>query len=526
MPFQPYHTGLQKQVEFKPLKEGVVTIYNCGPTVYSTPHIGNFRSFLFADLLRRFLEWRGYAVRQIMNITDVGHLTQDDMADAEGEDKLQAKARELGWDAFKVARYFEDEFHRDRQKLGCRDPESFPRATEHIPDMLAMIQNLLEGEFAYFAGENNDVYFRIERFPEYGKLSHKDLDELVSGARVDVNSDKKHPGDFALWKTDPGHLMQWDPHADSLWADFPGKRPNLDARFKPGFPGWHIECSAMSMRYLGETLDIHTGGEDNIFPHHECEIAQSTCATGKTFARYWMHARHLLVDNKKMSKREGTLYTLEDIEKKGYSAIELRYLLMSNHYRQPMNFTMDGLEAARASIARMQTCRDTMKERAGLPNGDAAKAQQVEEACGALKERFRAALDDDLNMPNALAAVFEFVSTVNSLAPAGNEALVALSALESVNEVLGVMSRDAKSHLLTREAIASAIATLPEHFVVGDLLGMSSFDAAQVTTLIAARQKAKSGKDFATADAIRDALKAKKVQLEDTPEGVRFKLPT
>src|SRR5690242_18044228 len=285
--------------ELRPITPGRVTMYNCGPTVYSSPHIGNFRSFLFADVLRRFLEDQGLQVEQVMNVTDVGHMTADD--EDRGEDKLEVAARQTRRDPWTIAREYEQEFHRCQEALLVRLPQHMPRATDFIAQMGVIIADLLHKGFAYQVPSGN-VYYRIARFPRYGRLSGKVLDELEEGARVAVNEEKEDPRDFALWKVDPKHLMQWD-------APFPGG--------VRGFPGWHIECSAMSMHYLGRQLDVHTGGEDNLFPHHECEVAQSEAYAGLTFARMWLHARHLLVDGQKMSKSLGNFFTVDDILKKG-----------------------------------------------------------------------------------------------------------------------------------------------------------------------------------------------------------------
>src|SRR5688572_29465254 len=364
MPFTLYDTRQKSLVPFEPRREGVVSIYNCGPTVYSTSHIGNFRTFLFADLLRRYFEWRGYEVTQIMNITDVGHLTEDDRADAGGEDKLQKTARALGWDPYRVARHFEEQFHADRKALNIQDAHHYPRATEHVCDMLVQIQQLLDRGHAYIPEGTAEVYYDIGSHPDYGKLSGKSLEHLRAGARAEANEHKRHPAAFALWKVDAGHLMQWDPHADQLWSHFDGGRPLIDSRIGKGFPGWHIECSAMSARYLGREFDLHTGGEDNMFPHHECEIAQAKGASPGEFAKHWMHNRFLLVNGAKMSKSAGTLLTLADVVERGFNGTELRYLLLTNHYRQPLNFTFEGLSAARSSIQRLQNVRGMLAERA------------------------------------------------------------------------------------------------------------------------------------------------------------------
>ncbi len=524
MAFKLFDTKQKQQVEFTPLTAGEVKIYNCGPTVYSTAHIGNFRSFVFADLLRRYFEYRGLKVTQVMNITDVGHLTEDDRADAGGEDKLQKTARELGWDPFKVARHFEDGFHADRKALGIQDAHEYPRATDHVPEMLVQVQQLLDRGHAYIPEGSGEVYYDISSFPEYGELSGKVTEDLEAGARVEINQLKKNPADFALWKTDQAHLMQWDPAADSTWAAYPGARPKLDPRITKGFPGWHIECSAMSSRYLGETFDIHTGGEDNIFPHHECEIAQATGATGAEYARYWMHVRHLLVNGKKMSKSEGTLYNLEDLTAKGYSALEIRYLLLANHYRQPMNFTLEGLDAARASIARLQTCRDLLVERQALPP-EGGKTAQISAAIAKLNQGFGDALDDDLNTANGLAALFEFVSAVNRLQPAAADAELALRALDHTDHVLGVLSRQSKSGTISKAELEAECVTAPSPEAAKALLAQPSVSLAELRQVALARHAARKNKDWPTADAIRDGLKAQGVLFEDTAQGVRFKLP-
>lgn len=524
MVFRPYDTRLRRQINFEPLTPERVTIYNCGPTVYSTPHIGNFRSFLFADLLRRSLEHRGFSVVQVMNITDVGHLTEDDRADASGEDKLQRKARELGWDPFKVARTFEDEFHRDRRALRIQDAHHYPRATEHVADMLAQTQRLLDNGHAYIPEGTAEVYFDISSFPEYGQLSGKRLEELAAGARVEINRAKRHPADFALWKTDAGHLMQWDPHSEELWRGYPGARPKLDPRIGRGFPGWHIECSAMSARYLGSEFDIHTGGEDNIFPHHECEIAQAKGSCGGAFARYWMHARHLLVNGRKMSKSEGTLYTLQDLTDRGYSPLDVRYLLISNHYRQPMNFTFEGLDAARASIARLQTCHDLLE----LGAQAAAESSDERSSVGAIIARFETsfgeALDDDLNVANALAALFEFVATVNRIEPKGESARLSLAALHRADHVLGVLNREVRAGFISKQELDAAAqpASIEE---VNALLARDPLAGSEIRQLALSRHAARRSKHWAVADAIRDGLKQRGVVFEDTPDGVRFKLP-
>lgn len=524
MVFRLYDTRSRALVPFKPQAPGHASVYHCGPTVYSTCHIGNFRAFVFADLLRRYLEWSGYKVHQVMNITDVGHLTEDDRADAQGQDKLQKKAQELGWDPFRVARHFEQEFHADRAALGIQDAHAYPRATEHIPEMLAQIQKLVERGHAYIPEGSGEVYYDITTFGEYGALSGKDVESLQAGARVEVNQLKRHPADFALWKTDASHLMQWDPHDPELWKGSPRPACSIDPRVGKGFPGWHIECSAMAERYLGADFDLHTGGEDNVFPHHECEIAQARGAGEGQFARYWMHARHLLVDGAKMSKSAGTLYRLADIVERGFTPTELRYVLLTNHYRQPMNFTFDGLRAARASLGRLQNARNTLAQRAqGCATADASAA--TKERIEQFEAGFRTALDDDLNISNAMAALFSFVSDTNKLTPSPTDAKALLSALDRADHVLGVLERsDQNAGILAPEALASEAPPSAEQ--VSALLAADSPPSlGSVRALAVARHHARRNKDWALADQLRDHLRRVGVVLEDSPEGLRYTLP-
>ncbi|MBZ0135918.1 MAG: cysteine--tRNA ligase [Planctomycetes bacterium] len=580
-----------------------VTMYSCGPTVYSYAHIGNFRSFLMSDLLRRVLERNGYEVKHVMNITDVGHLTEDDVADATGEDKLQKAAREMGWDPYRLARHYEDAFVEDARHLRMKNysggeasaPELHPRAAGHVPEMLQAIQKLIENEYAY-VDDSGQVYFDIAKFPDYGKLSGKVIDELEAGARVAVGEHKRDPRDFYLWKVDPKHLMQWDPHSEKGWdpADYERFRQLLpqgvDTRIKPGFPGWHIECSAMSRAHLGALIDIHTGGEDNIFPHHECEIAQSYGAYSthvpgphgapdegsprNAFARYWVHGRFLLVNNKKMSKRDGTFYTVRDLldpraaerpdladelEKAGFKdgkvpANVLRYALISNQYTQQMNFGVELLQQARASVERMQTRYDKLREAVGdgtNPDADETASDKVLELVTRLEEQFDNALNENLNMPNALAAVFGAINELNTMELGAAEAREALRLMESFDDVLDVLDRVARSGLITREQVQTWLdeSTLSEkaahlkHWAEApdreqlwemveagqlpkfeDLAPVEQMDGDMIELFVAIRQAARKAKDFEVADGIRDDLKIRGVQLEDTPQGFRWVL--
>jgi cysteinyl-tRNA synthetase len=534
-----------------------VLMYSCGPTVYSFAHIGNFRTFLFADVLRRTLERLGHTVRQVMNITDVGHMTQDHLADATGEDKLSKAARELGWDPYQVAAHYERAFVEDAKLLrlaiyegaNASDPSLHPQATRHVPEILVMIQRLLDRGFAY-ADNAGQAYFDVTKFPEYGTLSGKVLEELEAGARVAVREEKKDPRDFALWKVDAKHLMQWNPHGPDGWppgdyARFRELAPaGVDARLRPGFPGWHIECSAMSRAHLDAVIDIHTGGEDNTFPHHECEIAQSYGASEaqpapKTFARYWVHSRHLLFDGKKMSKSDGTFLTPRDffdpratgrpdlaakLEPLGFTDGRvppnvLRYALIANQYLQPMNFTLDALLAAKASVERIQTRYDRLIEAAGPGTASSEIAALLEKANRAFDE----GVADNLNTPNALAAVFGLVTELNQRTLSPGDAAAARATLEGFDAVLAVLDRRVRSGIVARVDLDARAAVTAKSPVV-ELLAGGPLEPAQIEALVVHRHAAKKARDFAAADEIRRELDLRGVVLEDLPTGVRWKV--
>jgi cysteinyl-tRNA synthetase len=497
MPIRLHNSLSRTLEELRPLVPGKVTMYHCGPTVYSSPHIGNFRSFLFADVLRRFVEDQGFEVVQVMNVTDVGHLTQDDIEG--GEDKMEAASKKTGKTAWQIAKQYEDEFHDCQQKLHVRLPHHMPRATDFIAQMGSIIDDLLQKGVAY--QQNGNVYFEIAKFPGYGKLSGKVLDELEEGARVAVNDEKKDPRDFALWKTDEKHQMQWD-------APFRG-----GAR---GFPGWHIECSAMSMHYLGPQIDIHTGGEDNMFPHHECEIAQTEAHTGKQFVGLWMHARHLLVDSTKMSKSLGNFFTVADILAKGYTGLELRYGLIRVQYRQALNFTLKGLDEARAAISRVREARRKLvrvregQERAG--DADMAAAAEVAHAA------FTAAMSEDLNVSEALASVFEFVSACNRASPSIAGAETALRAFARFEDVLGCFGPEPKDVVVTPGPAHLKIVTSAPTVTVSGTEEVPQ----EVNELVERRHAAKKAKDWALADSLRDQIAAAGWKIVDAATGARL----
>lgn len=454
-------------------------MYNCGPTVYSRAHIGNLASYLFADFLRRWLEASGYSVRQVKNITDVGHLTQDDF-DA-GEDKMIAAAKKEGKGVEEVARLYSDLYVADENALNMLEPEARPRATEYIQQQIEMVEALIERGHAYEVDGN--VYFDVTTFPHYGALSGNDITELNAGARVEVDTNKRNAADFLLWRhAAEDHLLVWD----SPW----GK----------GYPGWHIECSAMSRALLGDQLDIHTGGEDNIFPHHESEIAQTSSLTGKPMANYWLHRRHILVGGEKMAKSAGNFYSLGDIEAHGFHPLDFRFLVFGSHYRQKMDFSWDAMTQAREGLRRILT----FKERLSHSEQDLSAGTHILETTA--RERVIAALDDDLNTPEALAAVYDFVRDGNALLDKGGDdaAAFVLSAQHFINwfdRVLGVLGDyPSSSSVLSEER------------------------KAEVDDLVAEREEARASKEFTRADEIRDQLAAEGIELEDGPTGPTWHL--
>jgi len=459
MAIQFYNTLTRRLETFEPLEAGKVGIYTCGPTVYERAHVGNFRTFTFEDLLRRFLRWKGFDVVQVMNLTDV-------------DDKTIRGSREAGVSLAEYTEPYIIAFFEDVDALRLQRAAHYPRATEHVAEMVELIQKLEATGHTYVS--EGAVYYRISTFPAYGKLSGMDIASLQPGARVDVDEyAKEEARDFALWKP----VDEGDAGWDSPWGR--------------GRPGWHVECSAMSMKYLGETFDIHTGGVDNIFPHHENEIAQSEGATGKPFARYWLHAEHLIIDGRSMSKSLGNFFTLPDLLAKGYDPLAIRYLLLATHYRRQMNLTLEVLDAAAAAVTRLTDFYHRVSEYEGAGGKDLA--EEVGEAEGA----FASSLEQDLGIAEALAAVFDLVTAANramdrgELSATGRAKL--LAALDSFDRVLDVFH-------------ATPVALDEE-----------------IEKLIAEREEARRAKDYARADALREKLSALGITLEDTPEGVRWK---
>jgi cysteinyl-tRNA synthetase len=461
-----FNTLTQALEELAPLEPGHVRLYTCGPTVYDYAHIGNYRAYVFEDLLRRTLRHFGLRVTQVMNLTDV-------------DDKTIRGARTAGVPLREYTRQYTRAFFEDLRTLGIEPAEHYPAATDHVPEMIALIERLLRSGHAY-RSEDGSVYFSIARFPPYGKLARLDRDGLRPGARVAHDEyDKENAADFALWKA-------WDEEDGDVGWDSPWGR---------GRPGWHIECSAMSMKYLGETFDIHTGGVDNIFPHHEDEIAQSEAATGKPFVRCWMHCAHLIVDGRKMSKSLGNFHTLRDILARGYSGRETRYVLLAGHYRQPLNFTFDALAGARGALGRLDEFQDRLAERVGT--GGPPPAADAPGWARTAGEGFDRALADDLNIAEALAALFDMVHDGNRALDAGgvgpSEAAAVQGVLSRMDGVLGVLAR-------------------PE----------AAPDAAAVE-LLAQREAARRERRWADADRIRDRLAARGWAIQDTLQGPKLK---
>ena len=466
--------GRTKQV-FEPLETGKVKIYSCGPTVYASPHIGNFRAFIFADLLRRSFEFLGFAVENVMNITDVGHLVSDSN---DGADKLDAAAAREKISPLEVARKYEDEFRRDLAELNIETPTHLPRASEHIAEQIELIRKLDEKGFTYSTADG--IYFDTAKFAKYGALSGQKMDEKESGARVAVNSEKRNPADFALWKFCVGenkdHILRWDlatgeDLSNSKLATRDSKLATRNSQLA-GFPGWHLECSAMSMKYLGETFDIHTGGVDHIPVHHENEIAQSDAAIGRRSVNYWLHNEFLTVDGGKMSKSLGNLFTLSELAQRGFEPLAFRYLCLNSHYRGKLNFTFDALGNAQKSL---ENLREIFRN---LPDGGGEWDAAI--------EKFSAALADDLNSPRALAEAWS-VARNEEIDPAIKKATLA-----RFDAVLA----------LRLDAPPRAVEL-----------------SAEMKKLLAERATARENRDFARADAIRDEFAKMGFEIEDAENG-------
>jgi cysteinyl-tRNA synthetase len=477
--------------EFAPLNPPKVGMYCCGPTVYDFAHIGNWRTFVFGDLVRRYLEFKGFTVTHVMNITDV-------------EDKIIRRVRETKTTLCEFTGKYEAAFFEDLKTLNCRAPHQTPRATEHISEIIALIEKLIQRGVAYKAADGS-VYFSIEKYRgcgcTYGQLLKLNFDEMRAGERVASDEyDKESVADFALWKA------RVPEDGDVFW-----KSDSLGE----GRPGWHIECSAMSMKALGETFDLHLGGEDLKFPHHEDEIAQSEGATGKPFVKHWMHGAHLLVEGKKMSKSLGNFFTLRDLLAKGFTGREIRYLLLTAHYRETFNFTLDGLAGAKSALARIEECLSKLLEFFDDTIGDIYVQPDAK-----IVNQFSTALDDDLNISRAWGVIFGWIRDLNRLIAQGQlsreQAIIAIGTWKRLDEVLGLDLRP-RSSLRIRERKG----VVP----IGILTSISGEEdaPADIRILLTDRILARKGKDFKRADAIRDELKAKGWVIEDTPKGPKLK---
>lgn len=457
-----YNTLSRTKEDFKPINPKFVTMYSCGPTVYNYAHIGNLRTYIFMDLVRRALRLSGYKIKGVMNITDVGHL----MADSDdGEDKMAVASRQQNKTPWEIAEYYSKIFFEDLAKLNIGKPEIIAKATDHIEDMINYVLDLEAHGFSYETSDG--IYFDIAKFPNYGCLSRANLDDQLAGARVEVNDEKRHPADFALWKkADPLHIMQWQ----SPWG--------------MGYPGWHIECSAMSQKYLGKTFDIHSGGVDHIPIHHENEIAQNEAITGEKSVNYWLHGEFMLVDNGKMSKSLGNTYTIAQLEEKGYSPLDFRFFCLNTHYRKKLNFTFEGLDAAK--ISRERLMQSLAQHKASSAKTDEAKLEKY-------KADFHAAIEDDINVPLALGILFTAVKEPKS---------------KDIYELA----------LYFDKALGLSLDKLPavkeETIVIPD----------EVADLIEKRKTAKANKDYALADQIRGQITALGYNVMDTKDGVKVTL--
>lgn len=460
-----YNTMSRKKEEFIPIDENEIKIYVCGPTVYNYFHIGNARPFVVFDTLRRYLQYRGKNVKFVQNFTDV-------------DDKIINKAREEGMEAQAVADRFIQEYYQDAEALNVRKADIHPRVTENMSQIIEFVQDLIQKGYAYQS--EGDVYYSTRKFADYGKLSGQNIEDLESGARIEVGEKKEDPLDFALWKAQKSSdEIAWD----SPW----GK----------GRPGWHIECSVMSTRYLGETIDIHAGGEDLTFPHHENEIAQTEAETGKKFANYWMHNGYITINNEKMSKSKGNFFTVRDILQE-YDGEVIRFFLLSGHYRSPINFGHDLMDQSKSGLARLQNAKNNLKYL--TENGGETITQEEKDALSAIekhREDFLSYMEDDLNTADAISSIFELVRDVNSATREGASKEFAAGCLSLLTELAGVLG------------------LLEDH---GDETGVDE----EIEQLVEERQAARKSKNFARADEIRDLLKARGITLEDTPQGVRI----
>ncbi len=460
-----YNTLTRKKEEFIPIDEKELKIYVCGPTVYNYFHIGNARPFVVFDTLRKYMEYRGKHVKFVQNFTDV-------------DDKIINKAREEGVTAGEISEKYIEEYYKDAKALNVEKATVHPKVTENMNEIIAFVSDLIDKGYAY--EKDGDVYYSTRKFEDYGKLSKQNIEDLESGARIEVEEKKQDPLDFALWKAQKVEdELAWQ----SPWG--------------LGRPGWHIECSVMSTKYLGETIDIHAGGQDLTFPHHENEIAQTEAHTGKPFANYWMHNGYITIDNEKMSKSKGNFFTVRDILK-DYDGEVIRFFLLSGHYRSPINFSRELMDQSKNALARMQNAKNNLKHLAEHGTGSMSEAEaELFEGLAKYREKFIAAMDDDLNTADAISAVFELIKEINTAAKDGVSEEFVRKCLELLDELTGVLG-------LLREN--------EEEGGIDD----------EIQQLVDERQAARKAKNFARADEIRDILKARGITLEDTPQGIRI----
>ena len=481
MALKIYNSLTRQLEEFVPLHEGKVLMYSCGPTVYDYFHIGNARTFLVSDIVRRYLEYKGYTVTLVQNLTDI-------------DDKIINRANEQGIDTSQLAQKYVDAYFEDSNKLGIRAADVHPRATEHVAEIISLIQTLIDKQAAYEI--DGDVYYRVNHFAEYGKLSHRKPEDLLAGARVEIDERKEDPRDFDLWKKSKAEEPWWD----SPW----GK----------GRPGWHIECSAMAMKHLGETIDIHAGGHDLLFPHHENEIAQSEVATGKPFARYWLHVAFLQIDGRRMGKSESNFIFVHDAVQQ-YAPEAIRHFLISAQYRHPLDYNSTSLSESSSAVRRLSNCLDALKPYRDVAGEVSEALDDAEAAClvqsvDRLRHDFEFAMDDDFNTAGALGAIFKFVGEVNQFLavtedqPSNGRGNVLSQAYKSLVEVCNVLG------IYAEEEVAS-----DEH---------AALTAQLMDLILEVRQDARQGKDWATADKIRDQLEQLNVELQDSRTGTTWKI--
>ena len=482
MALHVYNTLTRQKEEFKPLREGKVGIYVCGPTVYGHSHIGHAKSYVSFDAIVRYLRFTGYKVLYVQNVTDVGHLTDD--AD-EGEDKIEKQSKLDRVHPMQIAEMYTNSYFEDMDSLRILRPDITPRASGHITEQIDVIKELVEKGYAYVA--NGSVYFDVSKFDGYGKLSGRSVEDMEAGARVEVNPEKQHPADFALWKkAEPEHIMQWP----SPW----GK----------GFPGWHIECSAMSMKYLGQTFDIHGGGLENQFPHHECEVAQSECATGMPFVKYWIHNNMVTVNGQKMGKSLGNFVTLKDAFKK-FDPLVVRFFILQSHYRSTLDFSDEALQGARVGFEKLQNTLRNLGEEITRASGE-SRTQDAAIDLPLYASRFRAAMDDDFNTPQAIAVLFDLSRETNALLSLDSK--FSVSSLRAIDDVFQEFGGTVLG-LLAVESGATAIDVKLE----ADLMQL----------LIDVRTDVRAQKLWSLSDKIRDGLKKIGVVLEDKKDGTGWR---